>query len=133
MTTYTQWVQGIAGLTVTGVRKAVTSPPQQVNDGDLPLMFPRLPTSGNEVIALTGGMGLKTATVELVVIVRPATLSTNVTEFPIMLGLLDAMESTLTAAVVTWGIDRWGVRVEDLTLDGITVHRALVATVEGSF
>ena len=134
MTTYAQWVTGLAGLTVTGVVKKQAYPPQQVNDADLPLLFPRLPTGGNEVIALTGGMGLKEATAELVILTRPGLLSTQKTEFPILLGLLDAVETTLTAAVLTWGLDRWSVRVEDITLgDGATIYRAIIATVEGTF
>lgn len=134
MTTYAQWVTGLAGLSVTGVTTKVANPPQTVNDADLPLSFPRLPTGGNTVIALTGGMGLKEATAELVFVVRPLTLSSNKTEFPILLGLLDGIEAALSAAVLTWGIDRWSVRVEDITLgDGATIYRALVATVEGSF
>lgn len=132
--TYAEWVAGIAALTVAGVKTKKAFPPQQVNDADLPLSYPRIPELTEEVAALSGGRGLSEARAEMVFLLRPTTLSTNATTFAAALTLIDAVAAAYRAATITWGVDRWSTLQTIEGLDGgATLYWALVATVEGSF
>lgn len=134
MSTYADWVAGVAALTVTGVKRKLAAPPQQVSDADLPMSYPRIPEMGEEVAALSGGHGLTSATAEVVFLMRPSNLSTAATTFAAALAMIDAIGTTYGAAVLTLGLDRWTVQQTYESLDGgATVYWALVASVEGSF
>lgn len=131
--TIAAWVSGVAALDVTGVKRTLDSPPQQVNAGDLPLTYPRIPTGGAEVASFGGAMGLTTVTVEWILVGMPIMLSTSKAEFVRCLALMDAMQTALMQAVNSGHIDRFTIRQETIDTGGDVAYWGLIATVEGSF
>jgi hypothetical protein len=127
------WIEGIAALEVEGVRRQYLYPPQQISDADLPMSFPRLPEANEEVVALSGAVGLTSRQMEWVFVVRPFMLSTSKTEFEKALDLIDAIGSELRDATVSLSIDNWAIKWAEESFDGgLTGYRVLVATVTGS-
>jgi hypothetical protein len=104
------WIEGIAALEVEGVRRQYLYPPQQISDADLPMSFPRLPEANEEVVALSGAVGLTSRQMEWVFVVRPFMLSTSKTEFEKALDLIDAIGSELRDATVSLSIDNWAIK-----------------------
>jgi hypothetical protein len=127
------WLEGIAALEVTGVKRKWSSMPPQLNDADLPLSFPRLPEAEQGVVALSGATGLTTRQMEWVFVVRPFSLSTNKAEFEKALDLIDAIASELSDAAIAQSVETWVIRWGEESFDGgVTGYRVLVVTVTGS-
>jgi hypothetical protein len=126
------WIEGIAALEVEGVRRQYLYPPQQISDADLPMSFPRLPEANEEVVALSGAVGLTSRQMEWVFVVRPFMLSTSKTEFEKALDLIDAIGSELRDATVSLSIDNWAIKWAEESFDGgLTGDRVFVCTVTG--
>lgn len=122
----------LAGLTVTGVKSRRTYAPKTINAADLPLSYVRLPqTDGARVASFTGVAGLRSATLELVVIVGAMTLDTQTANLGLALDLLDSLHDTLAANVQTLMLDGWEIRAEEDTL-GDVPYWTLVASIEAS-
>lgn len=130
--TYTDFVNNISGMSISGVTRQHTAPPATFNTADLPASYPRIPEGDNQVITLSGGRGLRQAVVELVVVVEMVRQSSNAGNFSAALGLVDAMEAAFAANTITYGIDRWSIRQEYEQTGSDTWAWQLVARVEGS-
>ena len=79
--TYTGFVNNISGMSISGVTRQYTAPPQQLSTADLPASYPRLPIADNQSVTLTHGRGLLTAAAEIVVVMEPYRQSTKVANF----------------------------------------------------
>lgn len=130
--TYTTFVNNVAGMTISGVTRAYTSPPQQLSTADLPASYPRLPIADNQSVTLTHGRGLLTAAVEIVVVLEPYRQGTNVANFAACVTMIDAIETALATNANTYDIDRWNIiqTIEEYGVD--RPHWQLVARIEGS-
>jgi hypothetical protein len=129
--TYTAYVSGVAGITISGVTRQYTSPPATINTADLPASYPRLPGGDNETATLTYGRGLHSAVVELCVVLEPVRQSSNSVNYIAALTMLDAIKTALTSNASTYGIDRWGIQIE-IDRIGDVDYWQIVARVEGS-
>lgn len=129
MSTFAAFVESVANLSVTGVRRRLLAPPAQVGTADLPLSYPRIPAQ-EQVWRTFGGTGVESATVELVVVVAPDTLSTKAVTFAEACALVDNLNTALATLAL---VDRWTIRQTAESFDGQTGHTVLVATVEGSW
>lgn len=130
-TTYAAFVTAVAGLSVTGVTTAYTTPPTQLSTAQLPVSYPRLPELEREVIAFGYQVGLQSSTVEIVFLIEPIMQNINSANFATMTALVDAIDTALAAGASANGIDRWSIRQESAVF-GDTEYWALVATVEAS-
>lgn len=130
--TYTDFVSDIAGMTVSGVTRQYTAPPQQLSTADLPASYPRLPIADNQSVTLTHGRGLLTAAVELVVVMEPYRQGTNVANFTATVTMIDAIETAIVTNAADYDIDRWNIvqSVEEYGID--RPYWQLVARIEGS-
>lgn len=129
MSTFTAFVESVANLSVTGVRRRHLSPPAQINSADLPLSFPRVPSQ--TFVRRTFEGADYTGLVELVVVVSPDTLNLKPNVFAEAVALVDNLNSAFGALPV---IDTWSVRLGAESFDGgATAYTVLVATVEGSW
>lgn len=129
--TYTTYVSGVAGISISGVTRTYTAPPSTINTADLPASYPRLPGGENETATLTYGRGLHTAVVELCVVLEPVRQNTNSVNYSAALTMFDAIKTALTSNASTYGIDRWGIQIE-IDRIGDVDYWQLVARVEGS-
>jgi hypothetical protein len=130
--TYTDFVGDIAGMTISGVTRQYTAPPQQLSTADLPASYPRLPIADNQSVTLTHGRGLLQAVMELVVVVEPYRQGTNVVNFATCLTLVDAIETALAANANTYEIDRWSIALQIEEYGADRPYWQLVTRVEGS-
>lgn len=127
-TTVAAFVDGLTGLTWTGITRVYREPPDLINSTDVPCLFPRIPTGNSSSVTLSSATGLRHATVELVCVVNAASLSTSAVKFDEELALIDNMHAVIASNAATLGIDDWDIQSVQLD-DG---SWALVATVEAS-
>lgn len=129
MSTFVSFVQDVANLTVTGVRRKLLAPPTVVGSADLPLSYPRIPSQVHTYRTFNDAD--HAGSVELVIVVAPDTLNLRGTVFAEACALVDNLNTALSSLAV---VDRWTVRLGAETFDGgTTAHTALIATVEGSW
>jgi hypothetical protein len=132
--TFVEFVQGVAGLSVTGVKRKHPAPPSSLGAADLPVMYPRIPTQTTE--PQTFSANGSSATVEIAVVVAPDGLDTKGANFVLACALVDSLNAALSAAQdADEMIDGWSVRqtYETYGGEGGTVYMVLVATVKGSW
>lgn len=104
----TDFVNTLAALSVTGVTRNYTEPPQQVNSTDLPCMWPMVPDAEHEIISLTSGAGLLTVTCDLMILIEMELQDRNSVKFSATLAIIDALDAAL-AAETDAGIDGWNI------------------------
>ena len=121
---------GLAALTITGVAEAHTEPPRVI--ARVPCSYPRLPDQDDsEIAAFNSTVGLRAASIELVILVNPILQNTQSANYSLTLDLIDALHTALAAAAATLQIDRWSIRGEWDTINSVP-YWAIVATVDGS-
>lgn len=127
-TGYTAFVGALAGLTVSGVTKAYTSPPGQVNTASLPCSFPRLPSGDESPITGQSNGGWPTLRAELVILIEPWAQSTRPVNFAATLTAMDNVSAALRGADLAEGPARWSIEAR-LEYVGETPFWAVIATV----
>jgi hypothetical protein len=129
--TFVQFVQGLATLPVTGVKRRHTGPPSSIGAADLPVQYPRIPTQTTEATTFTA-LG-NTATCELAIVVAPDGADTKGANFALACALVDNLNTALAAADEVY--DSWSIRqvYETYGSESGAVFLVLVATVEGSW
>lgn len=128
-TTYTSFVAALAALTVTGVTRKYSEPPQQVNTADLPIMFTRLPAGDEAPITGQGNGGWPTLRADLVILVEPYHQSKSSVNYTLALSLMDALSAALRASDLAGGPTRWSIETR---LDGVgdTPYWMIIANVQ---
>ena len=121
-------VDGLTGLSWSGITKVFGEMPQQVTTANIPYMYPRIPASSAAAATFSAAIGLRSATVELVTVVGTPSQGTNAAKFDKMVALIDSMHAVLAANALTLNIDQWTIGSE-YTEDG---YWLIVATVEAS-
>lgn len=130
--TYAAFVSGLAGLTVTGVKRTFGAPPQQLAAADLPALWVRLPQGNGEVQAFDGDLGMTRAACEVAICILPALQGMTATSFGAAVTMMDGLTAALDGKHVTLGLTNWAMRVEEEVI-GDTAYWVLTATVEGLF
>ncbi len=133
-TSYTDFVSAVAGLSVSGVKRAFTHIPNQLNTTDLPASFVRLPDGQEAPITADGQGGWPTLTVELVVAVEARGQDNNRRNYAKTLTLMDAVSAALRGVEngqIGKGKIRWSVRA-GLDVLGETEYWLVVARVSGN-
>ena len=121
-------VNGLTGLSWTGITKVFGEMPQQVTTANIPYMYPRIPAASAASATFSAAIGLRSATVELAVVVGTPSQSTNAAKFDKVLALIDNMHDVLAANALALNIDRWTIGSQ-YTEDG---YWLIVVTVEAS-
>ena len=129
--TYTEYVAILAGLSITGVVKAYSSPPTQLSTAQLPAQWPRLPSGETAVASLGGEMGLPSFTCDLVVSIEVIGQNTQPANYTKALALIDALQTALTTEALNNVVDSWQMRLDGEQI-GDTAYWVIVATVTGS-
>ena len=121
----------LSALSVTGVQKNASAPPTVLNTADLPLMYPRLPTQESELVAAGGAHGLRSVSLELVIVVEPVRQDLNALNYNKVLGLIDALYDVLSAQSLALGVNRFETTVEQDAI-GSGVYWIISTVVEAS-
>lgn len=133
MTTFTSYVTALSGLTVSGVTRKYTSPPQSINTADLPAQWPLLP-SGDAAPLVFGGYGSPAGTYrcDLVIATEAVGQNVNSVNFAGVLTLMDALTTALKAMTrPVAGAFTWTIRQAIVTVAG-NDYWALICSCEGS-
>ena len=129
------FITALSGLSITGVTRMYTYPPETVNNADMPSAYVRLPELSNErtTMGLSGDPEtIDTVQAELVLLVRSINVSDNADNFSTEVSLIDNVNAALKNAIsASAPIDRWTIRQETATV-GESGYWAIVATVEAS-
>jgi hypothetical protein len=125
--TYTQLVNTLRNVTIDGVNRKYDSPPKKINNADLPVQFPTLPTSDEGPITFSGvGLELPVMRCGLYVVFEAASQNLNEINFDKTIEMMDnvaaAMRSSqmgrgrkwsLQTVLLAWGnVNYWAVLVE---------------------
>jgi len=134
ITSYTNFVTNLAGLTITGVTKKNVFPPLALNTADLPTSWVEIPSGEEGAMTLTATGGWPIFRAALVVAVEAVAQEQQVTNWTSVLTMLDNVSKALRATVpgttlVRGGIS-WSIRVVIKTVSGID-YWAVAADVEG--
>ena len=133
--TYTNFSNGLADLTVTGIKRKARSIPDQLNPADIPYQFVRLPDGREGPLTADGEGGWPNRTVELVIVASPVGLSRQPTNHALVLTLIDALTTTLRAVAATNTISQsklsWEIRGE-IDFIGDTEYWLIVAPITGN-
>lgn len=130
-TTYAAFISGLAGLSISGVTRAYSAPPDVVGDADMPISYPRIRSMNNETVSIGETGGLDQGTADLVIVIEREEVNTDAANFATTVTMIDSINTAMKAAIPTLGIDRWEIREEDVTINN-TPCWALVVTVEAS-
>lgn len=130
--TLTQFVAGLAALTVAGVKRKYTEPPALLNAVDLPAMYPRVPEDGATAGSFAYSHRLRSLVCELVIVVQAVKLGSNATNMALVLSLMDDLHTALAAASGDLGIDAWSMSMQSDQVAADSYHWLIVCRVEGS-
>ncbi len=131
ITTYVEFLNGLAALTVSGVTSKLTHPPVSLSSAELPVQWVQLPTGNEAPITFGTAGGWPTFQAEFVVAVEAVAQDRVEESFAATVSMLDNVSSALRGASLTRGPLRWSVRAVVLEVAGLA-YWAVVATVEGS-
>lgn len=121
-----------AALPVPGLNKQVAFRPRQINAADLPLLYTRLPGSTRTTATLSYGQGLRTGTIEIVILVQMLNLNQQSANDALTVYLLDNLSITLQEHAEALGMDSYTLATEEDTIGEERSVQAIVATVEVS-
>lgn len=130
--TLAEFVAGLSALSVTGVKRKHTEPPQTISPGDMPLMYPRIPESGGGSGTFSYASQLRTMACELVIVVQSVKLSSNNANMALAIGLMDNLHTALIAAASNLQIDAWSMSMQADQVSADSYHWLIVARVEAS-
>jgi hypothetical protein len=131
-TSLTALVAQIGALTVAGVKTQYAYRPRQMNAADLPLLYTRLPGSTRPLSTLTYGQDLRSATIEVVVVVQMLNLDTQAPNDALTVQLMDSLAAALEGSASALGMDSYALTTDEDTLGNGAPVQAIVATVEVS-
>lgn len=133
--TYTSFSNGVADLTITGVKRKYRNIPNTLAAADLPAQFVRLPESNEGPLTADGEGGWPNRTIELVIVASPLGLSRQPTNHALVLTLIDALTTTLRAVAATNTISQsklsWEIRGQ-IDLIGDTEYWLIVTRITGN-
>lgn len=131
ITSYTSFVAALAGLSITGVTRAYTEPPRQLNTADLPCSYPSLPSGSEALWTGDAAGGWPTMRADLVVLVEPWAQNTRSANYTATVALMDNIGAVLRAADLARSRPRWTIRTEVVSI-GDVPYWAVICTVEVS-
>ena len=132
MSTYSGFLSGLAGLSVTGVTKRFSEPPAQLSSAQLPAQYVALPDGSTSVATFSGVSGLTECVAQIRIVIEPLGQNTQSANWTKATTLIDAMQAAIATNANTLDIDSWkmAINVEPI---GDAAYWVIVAEVTGSF
>ena len=106
-TPYTTFSASLSGLTVTGVTRSYTEPPQQVATADLPAKFTRIPHGEEGPIMGVRTGGWPTLHADVVILVEPFHQNQSSVNYALALTLMDNLSGALRNSDLAQDPTRW--------------------------
>lgn len=131
ITSYKTFTDAIAALSVTGVTRKFTYPPESIGTADLPAMWPGLPRGQEGAMTFTGEGGWPALFCDLVVAIEPVAQNTQSGNYAKMITMIDNVSSVLRSTPIGRAKLNWTITGNvQVQVAGIT-YWAVIATIEG--
>ena len=95
ITKISDFVENLSNLDVVGVNRRYKHPPASVDSADLPVMYPRIPSTNSTPLTFTDQGGWPTLRADLVVLTRMAGEDTQSENFAETLAMMDEIATAL--------------------------------------
>ena len=132
ITTYAAFTTALAGLTVTGVTRKFTEPPESSGTADLPASWPGLPRGDEHPITFTSEGGWSTCVCDLVIAVEAVGQNTQSANYASTMTIIDALSTALRGTTIGRTKLLWTISANVQVIVAGTPYWAVVATVAGS-
>ena len=131
-TSYADFVEQLAALSVTGVTRTYTEPPQQISATDLSIMYLELPSGTEGALTAQSAGGWPQMACNLVVLVNPAMQDTSAANYAASIAMIDALSTAPRSANYLGKTSpSWSIRV-DRVFAGASLYWAVIAEVRTS-
>jgi hypothetical protein len=129
-TTLGELMQDLADLQVDGVNRSLPHPPEQINTDELPMLYVRLPQNDTaQMLSFQGNFGIRSVTLDLVILVTPLNLGSAAKTTLAVAGLLDALHNAFVGEVDALGLISYQMRVVEADSGGSTLYWGIICTV----
>ena len=129
--TYTQFVDAVQALSVSGVSRKYEEPPRKFNTADMPCSFVWFPSGDNSPLMFEGGREFRRRAADLIVVYA----STEVTAdapFTDTIAMMDNVETALLTLSVGQSKPTWTMRSQLYRETADRRYWAVVATIRGT-
>jgi len=131
ITSYSTFTTALAGLSVTGVTRKYTYPPESLGTADLPAMYVGLPSGDEPMLTFQTKGGWPEMTCDLVVAVEPVAQNTQSANYDDMITIMDNLSTALRAASIGRGPLTWTITGNVQVAVAGATYWAVIATVTG--
>lgn len=131
ITSYETFVDSLAALTVTGVTRKFTEPPNSIGSADLPAMWPGLPSGEETAMTFQTAGGWPTLTCDLIIAVEAVAQDTQSANFAATITIMDNLSSALRLASIGRAALTWTITANALVQVAGVTYWAVIATVNG--
>ena len=131
ITTFAQFTNGLAGLSVTGVNRSYDHPPASIDTADLPALWIMLPSNDEPSFTFEGQGGWATLTCDVIIAVEPVGQNTQSANYDLTITILDNLCDALRDADIGRSKLTWAINTNVTIEISGTTYWAIVATVEG--
>ena len=129
--TYSQFVDAIQALTVTGVTRKYGEPPRKFNTADLPCSFVMFPSGDNVPLSFSGGRQFKGRSADFVVVYDSTAVDAD-TDFTATVTMMDNVDTALGSLSVGYSDPTWTIQSRLYREVGDRWYWAVIATVKGT-
>jgi hypothetical protein len=132
MRTFAEFAGDLTGMSVTGIKRVYTAPPESLSTANLPALFPMLPEGEQAPLTFGASEYGGSRSLELWVPIKPSAQGTLADAYAAMTAMMDALDTALRALDVTVPYRlTWAIRGSLLTIADIDYRGAVVtATAE---
>ena len=129
--TYTQFVDAVQALSVTGVSRKYEEPPRKFNTADTPCSFVWFPSGDNAPLTFEGGRQFRKRALDLIVVYASTALTADA-PFTSTITMMDNVETALGGLSVGQSDPAWTItsRLYQETTD--RRYWAVIATITGT-
>jgi len=129
--TYTQFVDAVQALSVTGVSRKYEEPPQKFNTADLPCSFVWFPSGDNAPLMFEGGRQFRQRSLDLIVVYASTALTADA-PFTATITMMDNVETALSSLSVGQSKPNWSIRSQLYLESADRRFWAVIATINGT-
>ena len=131
--TYTQFVDAVQALTITGVNRKHEEPPRNFNTADLPCSFVWFPSGDNSPLMFEGATGreFRRRALDLIVVYDSTALDADA-DFTATVTMMDNVEAALGSLSVGQSKPNWTIRSQLYNETAKRRYWAVVATIRGT-
>jgi len=130
ITTYTDFVQALEALVVTGVTRRLSAPPDALRTADLPTQWAQIASGDEAPITFQTMGGWPSLRVEVIIAYQPIAQGTAAESHTGALGIMDNLVTALRGFTASRGPVLWSVRVAAIAVAGVE-YWAVLAEVTG--